>query len=109
SDWARRGGTLTVKESPEAAQTESRTPEARPRAPSGKLSYKLKRELDLLPERIEALETGIEALQARIAEPDFYARPFAEVQPVLDELALREAELESAVERWAELESLQQG
>ncbi|HLT92204.1 MAG TPA: ATP-binding cassette domain-containing protein [Woeseiaceae bacterium] len=107
SDWARRGRTLTVKESPEgSAAPARRAPAAKPRAPSGKLSYKLQRELDSLPDRIEALEARVEALQARIGEPGFYSRPFEEVQPVLDELAARQAELESAVDRWAELEAL---
>jgi ATP-binding cassette subfamily F protein uup len=109
SDWARRGGTLTVKESADSAATENRAPGARPRTPSTKLSYKLKRELDLLPERIQTLEAEMKTLQAQIGEPDFYARPFPEVQSVLDELGVRQAELESAVERWAALEILQQG
>ena len=109
SDWARRGGNLTVKESPGAAAARSRPAAVKPRAASGKFSYKVQRELDLLPGRIEALETEIELLQARIGEPDFYARPFPEVQPVLEELAARQEELETAVDRWAELESLRSG
>ncbi len=107
SDWARRGGTLTVKESPESAAVGSRPQESRARTAPLKLSYKLQRELDLLPDRIESLEARIGLLQARIGEPDFYARAFAEIQPVLDELAACQAELEAAVERWAELESMQ--
>ena len=109
SDWARRGGRLTVRESPGAAAAQSRPAAVKPQAASGKLSYKVQRELDLLPGRIEALETEVESLQARIGEPDFYTRPFPEVQPVLDQLAARQAELETAVERWAELESRRSG
>ncbi len=109
SDWARRGGRLTVKESPETAAADSRTASSKPRKVPTKLSYKVQRELDLLPERIEGLETEIKSLQARIGEPDFYAQPFPEVQPVLDVLAERQAELEAAVDRWEELESLRSG
>ncbi len=109
SDWARRGGALTVKESPAAAAAESRSAApAKPRGPAAKLSYKAKRELDLLPARIDALEAEVKSLQERIGEPGFYEHPFPQVQAVLDELAARQAELESAVDRWAELESLQQ-
>ncbi|HET6631051.1 MAG TPA: ATP-binding cassette domain-containing protein, partial [Woeseiaceae bacterium] len=108
SDWARRGESLTVKEDPENAPAENAVSGLRRRPASAKLSYKLKRELDLLPERIESLEARIGSLQAQIGEPDFYARAFAEVQPVLDELAARQGELEAAVERWAELEGLRQ-
>lgn len=109
SDWVRRGGSLTITEGPNSAAAGNPAPVAKPRMPPTKLSYKLKRELDLLPKRIETLEAEIETLQARIGEPDFYSRPFPEVQPVLDELGVRQAELESAVERWAALETLQQG
>ncbi len=109
SDWARRGGRLTVKEGPRTPAPERRASAGKPHAPSTRLSYKVQRELELLPERIEALETEIETLQARIGEPGFYARPFPEVQPVLDELAARQVELEAAVDRWAELESLRSG
>ena len=74
-----------------------------------KLSYKLQLELDALPEKIERLEKKIAALEAEAADPDFYSRPFAEVEPVLNEIASTKRELEEVLERWMELESLQSG
>jgi len=69
-----------------------------------KLSYKLKLELDALPEKIEALEQQVAALEARTAAPDFYTQPFEEVAPVLDQLETARTALERAIERWMELE-----
>jgi len=40
--------------------------------PKAKLSYKLQRELDALPEQISKLESKLEALHTAIASPDFY-------------------------------------
>ena len=75
--------------------------------PKKKLSYKLQRELDMLPERIEAIENEQQELQAQANEPDFYTRPHAETGPVLERLAALEDELLLALERWDELENLQ--
>jgi ATP-binding cassette subfamily F protein uup len=73
---------------------------------SGKLSFKLQRELELLPKTIEVLETEIESLQAQINGAQFFTQPVEHTQPILDELATKELALESAFERWEELESL---
>jgi ATP-binding cassette subfamily F protein uup len=73
-----------------------------------KLSYKLQRELDGLPERLEALEQEIVILQDRVNRSDFFAQGVDETQPVLERLKMAEIELDSAFERWEELEALQQ-
>lgn len=74
-----------------------------------KLSYKDQREYDALPERIEELETELEALNDQIAQPDFYQQDNDKVQAVLQALNDKEAELETAFERWEELESMVTG
>ena len=71
-----------------------------------KLSYKLQRELDALPAKMEQLETEIESLQAVINEPDFYTQAQDLVSSRLNELAALEQELEVCFERWEELEAL---
>ncbi|MBY6063080.1 ABC transporter ATP-binding protein [Pseudidiomarina sediminum] len=76
--------------------------------PKKKLSYKLQRELDMLPEHIEALETEQEELQAQVSDPAFYNRPHSETGPVLERLSAIENDLMVALERWDELENLQQ-
>ena len=73
-----------------------------------KLSYKLQRELEALPQRLEELETQIEALQEEVNDPSFFSKSVEQTQPVLDKLTATEQELEVAFERWEELEALQQ-
>ncbi len=108
SDWLRQGRGLAQTDRPEPARPRAApAAEERSRAPR-KLSYKLQRELDQLPGRIEALELEIAALQARAADPGFYSQPPATFQPVLDRLTERQQELDALVERWAELEESQQ-
>ncbi|KFZ29731.1 ABC transporter ATPase [Pseudidiomarina atlantica] len=75
--------------------------------PKKKLSYKLQRELDLLPEHIEALEAELEELQVQAGDAAFYTRPHTETAPVLERLAAIEEQLMVALERWEELENLQ--
>jgi ATP-binding cassette subfamily F protein uup len=108
SDWARRGRRLAETDNPnrDAGLREPPPADTQPRKPT-KLSYRQVLELAELPARIDALERETATLQQSINAPDFYARPHDEVQAALDELAARTAALEAAVERWAELESLQ--
>ncbi|MFA0612695.1 ABC transporter ATP-binding protein [Vibrio splendidus] len=73
-----------------------------------KLSYKLQRELEALPMRLEELETQIETLQEEVNDPSFFSKSVEQTQPVLDKLSAAEQELEVAFERWEELEALQQ-
>lgn len=73
-----------------------------------KLSYKLQRELEELPAKLEQFETGIETLQLQINDADFFSQPVEHTQPILDKLAATEQALEVAFERWEELEAMQQ-
>ncbi|MGL6314914.1 ABC transporter ATP-binding protein [Vibrio sp. WXL103] len=73
-----------------------------------KLSYKLQRELEALPEKLEQLETDIEQMQEQVNNPEFFTQGVDVTQPVLDKLAELEQELEIAFERWDELEAMQQ-
>lgn len=109
TDWAKRGKALAVTDDPNRkaarhAPRQPREPGSRP----AKLSYKLQLELDGLPDRIEAMEKAVAALEEETRQPDFYARPFDAVRPVLDELEAAKAALDEAVERWSELETLRQ-
>ncbi|MDH5897416.1 ABC transporter ATP-binding protein [Vibrio splendidus] len=85
------------------------TPKTVPvKAKPKKLSYKLQRELEALPMRLEELETQIETLQEEVNDPSFFSKSVEQTQPVLDKLSAAEQELEVAFERWEELEALQQ-
>ncbi|WP_312121521.1 ABC transporter ATP-binding protein [Pantoea vagans] len=74
-----------------------------------KLSYNLARELEQLPQKLEQLEARIGELQAKMTHPDFFSQAHDQTQPVLDNLAQAEQELETAFARWEELESLKNG
>lgn len=69
-----------------------------------KLSYKEQRELEQLPQLLEELEQKITALQTEVGSPEFFQQPHDYTSAKLQELADREAELESAFLRWEELE-----
>lgn len=76
-------------------------------APRKKLSYKLQRELEQLPARIEALEARQAELQDQVVQPDFYSGDPVLVSQTLEELTALEQEINEAMERWVELEAMQ--
>jgi len=107
SDWLRQGHDLAVTDSPiEAEQKKRDAAERRKNKISFKLSYKDQRELDRLPEEIQRIEAHISDLQNIVAAPDFYARGNEIVQQTLRELSETESRLEQHVNRWGELESM---
>jgi ATP-binding cassette subfamily F protein uup len=102
---------LNEKQGTKLSETRSDKPESKPRAsaePKKKLSYKLQRELDMLPEHIAALEQEQEQLEQQANKPDFYNQPHTVTAPMLERLGELENELMAALERWDELENLQQ-
>ncbi len=110
SDWERRQRPLRERDRP-ATEARDRAGGADPgkgRRPAAKLSYKHKLELEQLPDRIEALEHEVARLQERAGDPDLYSRPRGEYSELLKTLSAKENELSRAVERWAELEEMQQ-
>lgn len=74
-----------------------------------KLSYNLQRELEQLPQKLEALEAELQTLQEQVADPDFFGQPHDRTQQVLAKLAEAEQALEAAFERWEYLEGLKNG
>lgn len=109
-DWLSQGGRWTEEEAPaEAAEAKpaAAAPAEPKRSKGKKLSYKLQREFDELPGRIEVLEEQLAALQAQAAEPDFYAGEASEIERHMQQMAQLEKELEQCFERWAELEDMQ--
>ena len=70
-----------------------------------KLSYKEQRELDALPDRIEALELEQKELAALLGSADFYADDPARVEQAQMRFAQIDDELTEALERWEALGS----
>ncbi|UXI02775.1 ABC transporter ATP-binding protein [Photobacterium sp. TY1-4] len=92
----------------EAAKKKEENKQQASRARSGKkLSYKLQKELEDLPQRIEELENEIAQLQELINDPAFFQDVKNDTQATLNRLAEAEAEFEQAFERWEELEAMQ--
>ncbi|EIT7121000.1 ABC transporter ATP-binding protein [Vibrio vulnificus] len=96
------------KSAPKAKVVEETPKTAPAKNTSKKLSYKLQRELEALPAKLEQLEADIEVLQEQVNSAEFFAQPVETTQPVLEQLAALEQELEIAFERWEELEAMQQ-
>jgi len=108
-DWLRQGQQLAETDSPvTSAARKQAAAQRRQDKVSTKLSYKDQRELDQLPAEIESMEAHIVTLQTAAADPEFYSQDPAMVQAKLKELADAEAQLERHIERWSELESLQE-
>lgn len=113
-DWIRQGGRFGHEpEAPDEVSTakqkqvEKSQPQPAKKAKS-KLSYKLQRELDNMPDTIANLEEKLQAVQNTVAQEDFYQGEQSEVQRVLSEMTSLEAELEQTMERWMELEEMQE-
>jgi ATP-binding cassette subfamily F protein uup len=111
NDWVRQ---RPVKEAVAPAKAEAKDeaakkPVDKPKKASTKLSYKLQRELDALPDELEAAEGAVEAQQAVCAAPDFYQDDHETVAAELAKLAELEQRLESLMERWVELEAMLEG
>ncbi|KXF80625.1 ATP-binding cassette ATPase Uup [Enterovibrio coralii] len=93
-----------AKETPKAEEPKK---QANSNKAGKKLSYKLQRELEALPQMLENLENEIAQLQESVNDPAFFQQSNEETQPVLQRLSEAEAELETAFERWEELEEMQ--
>jgi len=111
SDWMKRGRSLASGEAKRAQgrSTDSESSQTTRPVSARKLSYKLQRELDDLPSVIESVETQLEQVRNQTLDSDFYQRDYSETQPVLDQLADLERELEQHLERWSDLEEMNAG
>ena len=108
SDWLRHGRVLASAEAVSKSRAGTKPAPAQDAAATAtkKLTYKLQFELDQLPERIETLESEIGALEARTVAAGFYDQDYAVIQDVLETLERQRAELDNAMARWDELETL---
>ena len=119
-DWIRQGGSpklLGVTESKggkselnsavvekQDVQAEAAPVAAVADASKKKLSYKLQRELEMLPGQIDAVEQRMAEAQEEVNAAGFYQRPIGETSAVLAQIEKLQGELDVLVERWAELE-----
>jgi ABC transport system ATP-binding/permease protein len=111
SDWlARQSGEKPASPSPSANESVPRRAPSAPRtaaqARPRKLSYAEKRELERLPETIDALEAEITALGERLGDPALYQQQSGEVPRIKARLTAAQAELDGAYARWATLDDI---
>ncbi len=104
-DWLRqRKGTPEAIEKP---TPKKQRVERRSSVQPKRLSYKDKRELEQLPQRIESLDRELTELQQRMADPAIYRQgDGAEIATLKQRLAELERELEQSYARWEELDLL---
>ena len=98
-DWLRQRAAATP-----ATTKAGKTEAAKPKSVAKKLSYKDQRELDELPKQIEKLDAELAAIQAKMADPDFYKRDHTELAAINEQMAKVEEELSTAYARWEQLE-----
>ncbi|HCM48876.1 MAG TPA: ABC transporter ATP-binding protein [Colwellia sp.] len=75
-----------------------------PEAKKKKLSFKEARELEMLPGKIDEVESLIDSLQAQVNNADFFSQDEKITQKVLNQLAESESNLEIVYARWQELD-----
>ncbi len=109
TDWLERSRA-------QAAQTATPAPAKKTAAaalsktrPAKGLSFTQAHELERLPARIEVLEAQHAALTAALSDPDLYRRPARDQAAARRALEAKAAELEAAMARWEELETLKHG
>jgi ATP-binding cassette subfamily F protein uup len=109
---AQRGADLTREGSkPYRPQKASKEPaSAVTGAPPTKrrLMFKDKHALETLPKAIAKLQSEIDALQAKLADPQFYARDRAAFEKVTATLGELQLKIAAAEEQWLELEIMRE-
>ena len=87
-------------------QKTTSTTTAQPAVKTKKLSYKLQRELDQMPQKLDELEQAINALTEQMAEPEFYQQDASVIAEVGNQLKTKQDELDACFARWEELEAM---
>ena len=108
SDWARYKHKLATAESDSSDKANESKPYKGSPSPTKKLSYKLQRELNKLPDQIANLEKEIDVLQNKINSKDFYNQPHNIVHETLAELKELQLQTDVFIGRWTELEDKSQ-
>ena len=108
SDWAKYKHKLATAESDSSDKANASKPYKGSPSPTKKLSYKLQRELNKLPDQIANLEKEIDVLQNKVNSKDFYNQPHNIVHETLAELKELQLQTDVFIERWTELEDKSQ-
>jgi ABC transport system ATP-binding/permease protein len=109
---AQRGADLTRQsyqpQQPQKAPRETASVVTEAQPTKRRLMFKDKHALETLPKAIAKLQTEIDALQAKLADPQFYARDRAAFEKVTAALGELQLKIAAAEEQWLELEILRE-
>jgi ABC transport system ATP-binding/permease protein len=104
SDWVLQRKPVTEKSTPKPSA------KPKPQAPAPermrKLGFKEKKELESLPERIEALEEALATVCAQLSDPACYQTEGQGIATLKARCQALEAEIEVSMARWETLEAL---
>ena len=107
-DWVRQRKPIAGPRS--SARSTARMPSKGVSEPPGeakrKLTFKERKELEGLPEKIEQYDAEIAALHREMSEPQFYRQPGTQIASEQARLKQLEEQLAAAYQRWEELEQL---
>ncbi|MEM9501656.1 MAG: ABC-F family ATP-binding cassette domain-containing protein [Pseudomonadota bacterium] len=103
-DWeAKRRRQVVGKSRSASPDRRSSAPQPAPPPASTKLSYKDQRDYEILPQRIEELETAIEKGEAILADPDLFNKDPQRFATISKGLENARVEKDAAEERWLEI------
>ncbi len=109
---AQRGADLTRESSkpsqPRKVSRETASVVAGARPAKRRLTFTDKHALETLPKTIAKLQTEIDGLQAKLGDPQFYARDRAAFEKVTAALGELQLKIAAAEEQWLELEILRE-
>ncbi len=109
SDWLRtrerRVPAQAVSAAPLAPSPRRGTRAANPAPAASRLSFKERRELSELPERISQLEDEIKLLDAQLLDPDLYHAKGEKIAEIHATRVVAQTRLSDALARWEALES----
>ena len=106
-----RGADLTRERreaEPQRAAKEPAPVVVEPQPVKRRMSFKDKHALETLPKAIAKLQTEIDALQAKLADPQFYGRDRAAFEKATAALGELQLKIAAAEEQWLELEILRE-
>ncbi|HZD26491.1 MAG TPA: ATP-binding cassette domain-containing protein [Alphaproteobacteria bacterium] len=108
SDYLSQRGPRDDAEKPAKPEKTAGKSEKPKPSSGGKLSYKHKRRLELLPDEMAALRGEIAALEAELADPALFTRRPERFRAATARLQAAAAELDAAESEWLELEMLRE-
>jgi ATP-binding cassette subfamily F protein uup len=108
---AQRGADLSRdqrKPSEAAKLSKESAPAPTPESAKRRMTFKDKHALESLPKTIAALQAEAAALQAKLSDPEFYARDRAGFEKVTSDLGELQHRIATAEEQWLQLEILRE-